>query len=191
MSSLAGTTQSSSTALNSSQSTLAAARIWALLRISLGLVFLWAFLDKLLALGFATGRSDNGSVDFFGPDAWINGGSPTSGFLLHGTDGPMASLFRDIAGTPIVDWLFMLGMLGVGMALLLGIGMRVAAVAGAAQMLLIRAASPVPENNPIVDEHIIYALALFALLFAAAGDHWGFGKAWRRTRVVQRFPLAA
>ncbi len=67
----------------------AASRVWALLRISLGLVFLWSFLDKLLALGFATGRNDDGSVDLLGPAAWINGGSPTSGFLLHGTDGPM------------------------------------------------------------------------------------------------------
>lgn len=85
----------------------------------------------------------------------------------------------------------MLGMLGVGVALILGIGMRIATVAGAAQMLLIRAASPVPANNPLVDEHIIYALALFALLFAGTGDHWGLGKIWRRTRLVQRFPLAA
>jgi thiosulfate dehydrogenase [quinone] large subunit len=169
----------------------AAKRAWALLRISLGLVFLWAFLDKLLALGFATGRGEDGSVNLFGPDAWINGGSPTKGFLLHGTDGPMASVFQDMAGTPVVDWLFMLGMLGVGVALLLGIGMRIAAVAGAAQMLLIRAASPVPANNPLVDEHVIYAVALFALLFAAAGDHWGLGRRWRRTGFVQRFPLAA
>ena len=172
-------------------SSLTAARTWALLRIALGLVFLWAFLDKLLALGFATGRAEDGSVDFLGPAAWINGASPTSGFLLNGTDGPLATLFRDMAGTPVVDWLFMLGMIGVGVALLLGIGMRVAAVAGAAQMLLIRAAAPLPENNPIVDEHIIYALALFALLFAGAGNHWGLGRLWRRTPFVKRFPVAA
>lgn len=185
------TIASSTAKPESSRASLAASRTWALLRISLGLVFLWAFLDKLLALGFATGRAENGSVDLLGPDAWINGGSPTSGFLLHGTDGPMATIFRDMAGTPVVDWLFMLGMLGVGVALLLGIGMRVAAVAGAMQMLLIRAASPMPENNPIVDEHVIYALALFALLFAGAGDHWGLGRLWRRTGLVKRFPLAA
>ncbi len=185
------TFEAPATALETPQAGRAASRVWALLRISLGLVFLWSFLDKLLALGFATGRADDGRVDVLGPDAWINGGSPTSGFLLHGTDGPLASTFRDMAGTPVVDWLFMLGMLGVGVALVLGIGMRIAAVAGAAQMLLIRAASPVPENNPIVDEHVIYALALFALLFAGAGDHWGLGRIWRRTRLVQRFPLAA
>lgn len=181
----------SSTDVASKAPAPAASRAWTLLRISLGLVFLWSFLDKLLTLGFATGRTEDGRVDILGPDAWINGGSPTSGFLLHGTDGPLASAFRDMAGTPIVDWLFMLGMPGVGVALVLGIGMRIAAVAGAAQMLLIRAASPVPENNPLVDGHVIYALALFALLFAGAGDHWGLGRMWRQSRLVQRFPLAA
>ena len=29
---------------------------WGLLRLAMGWIFLWAFLDKLLALGFATGR---------------------------------------------------------------------------------------------------------------------------------------
>jgi hypothetical protein len=42
-----------------------------------------------------------------------------------------------------------------------------------------------------IDQHVIYAIALFALAAAAAGDHWGLGTAWRRTRLVQRFPLLA
>ncbi len=163
---------------------------WALLRLALAAVFLWAFADKLLALGFATGRAENGSVDVLGPDAWINGGSPTSGFLANGTDGPLAGLFQAMAGVGVVDWLFMLGLLGVGVALLLGIALRIAAVAGATQMLLIRAATA-PENNPLVDQHVIYALALFALAAAAAGDRWGLGRAWRRSRLVRRFPLLA
>jgi thiosulfate dehydrogenase [quinone] large subunit len=63
----------------------------------MGLIFLWAFFDKLLGLGFAT-KAEN---------AWINGGSPTSGFLLHGTKGPFAEFFQSLAGIPTVDWLFM------------------------------------------------------------------------------------
>jgi len=167
-----------------------AARLWALLRLALGFVFLWAFADKLLALGFATGRADDGSVDVLGPDAWINGGSPTRGFLANATDGPLAGVFQGMAGVAVVDWLFMLGMAGVGVALLLGIATRIAAVAGAMQMLLIRAAT-VPENNPLVDQHVVYAIALFALAAASAGDHWGLGRAWRRSRLVRRFPLLA
>lgn len=166
------------------------ARVWALLRLALGFVFFWAFADKLLALGFATGRAQDGTVDVLGPAAWINGGSPTSGFLLNGTDGPLAGLFQAMAGVAVVDWLFMLGMLGVGAALLLGIAMRIAAVAGATQMLLIRAGTAA-ENNPLIDQHVIYAIALFAVAAAGAGDHWGLGTVWRRTRLVRRFPLLA
>ncbi len=180
----------STTATTLSSEKAGRARVWALLRLALGFVFLWAFADKLLALGFATGRAENGTVDVLGPAAWINGGSPTSGFLLHGTDGPLAGVFRAMAGVAVVDWLFMLGMLGVGVALLLGIAMRIAAVAGATQMLLIRAGTA-PENNPLIDQHVIYAIALFALAAAAAGDHWGVGRAWRRSRLVQRFPVLA
>jgi thiosulfate dehydrogenase [quinone] large subunit len=32
------------------------AYLWGVLRLAMGWIFLWAFLDKLLALGFATGR---------------------------------------------------------------------------------------------------------------------------------------
>ena len=50
----------------------------AALRLSLGWVFMWAFLDKTFALGFGTGRDgETGVVDRFGDAAWINGGSPT------------------------------------------------------------------------------------------------------------------
>ena len=38
-------------------------RALAALRIAFGLTFLWAFFDKLLALGFSTGRADDGTVD--------------------------------------------------------------------------------------------------------------------------------
>ena len=50
----------------------------AALRIGFGLTFLWAFFDKLLALGYATGKNpETGAVDRFGPDAWINAGRGT------------------------------------------------------------------------------------------------------------------
>ena len=80
-------------------------------RLSLGWIFLWAFLDKLFALGFATGRDpETGVVDRFGDAAWINGGSPTEGFLKFGADGPFKGFYNDIAGAAWADWLFMLGL---------------------------------------------------------------------------------
>ena len=77
-------------------------RFWGVLRLCVGWVFLWAFLDKLLALGFATGRdAETGVVDRFGDAAWINGGSPTDGFLQFGlnTRAPFTDLYSGLAGS--------------------------------------------------------------------------------------------
>src|SRR5690242_5997576 len=97
--------------------TKTAARALAVLRISTGLVFLWAFLDKTFGFGYATPAER----------AWVNGGSPTKGFLSNVEAGPLQGFFRDIAGAPWADWAFMLGLLGIGLALVLGIGLRIAA----------------------------------------------------------------
>ena len=75
-------------------------RVLAALRIAFGLTFLWAFVDKTFALGFHTGYDQAGNLDRFGDAAWINGGSPTEGFLAFGADGPFQSFYNDIAGAP-------------------------------------------------------------------------------------------
>src|SRR3954471_10957234 len=111
---------------------VAARRALALVRIGFGLSFLWAFFDKLFALGYATGKADDGTVDRFGAAAWIHGGSPTKGFLAFGADGPFQGFYNDIAGAAWADWLFMAGLFAIGLALTFGIGMRVAGVAGVA-----------------------------------------------------------
>jgi thiosulfate dehydrogenase (quinone) large subunit len=156
-------------------------------RLSLGWIFLWAFLDKLLALGFATGRDpETGVVDRFGDAAWINGGSPSEGFLKFGADGPFKGFYNDIAGAAWVDWLFMLGLAGIGIALMLGITMRVAAVAGALLMVMMWSVVLPPENKPFMDDHIVYALVLIVLALTAAGKTLGFGRAWERIPLVAR-----
>lgn len=167
---------------------VAARRALALVRIGFGLTFLWAFFDKLLALGFSTGRAEDGTVDRFGDAAWIHGGSPTLGFLKFGADGPFASLYHDIAGAAWADWLFMIGLLGIGVALTFGIGMRIAGVAGVVLYLLMWSVVLPPENNPVLDDHILGALTVAALALTNAGSTWGAGRLWARTAIVQRLP---
>ncbi|HET6398689.1 MAG TPA: hypothetical protein VFH47_03965 [Candidatus Thermoplasmatota archaeon] len=133
--------------------------LWGSLRIAMGAIFAWAFLDKLLGLGFATERAN----------AWVNGGSPTYGFLTYGTAGPLKGAFAAIAGNPFVDAIFMLGLLGVGVSLLLGVGVRVAGHAGAAMMLLMWLAHLPPPNNPVLDDHIVYAMVLLAFAYSHEG----------------------
>jgi thiosulfate dehydrogenase [quinone] large subunit len=164
----------------------AARKALAVLRVAFGLTFLWAFFDKLFALGFHTGVSPDGVTDRFGPAAWINGGSPTTGFLNFGADGPFQSFYNSIAGDAWVDWLFMLGLLGIGLALTLGIGMRVAAAAGALLYALMYMASLPLENNPVIDDHLIGAVAVVTLALTLAGDTWGLGQRWAKTGLVRR-----
>ena len=154
-------------------------RLLALLRITLSVIFLWAFFDKLLGLGFAT------SAD----KSWLAGVSPTQGFLTNGTGGPFGQLFQSMGGSVIVDYLFMLGLLGVGSALLLGIGMKIATISGVTLMMLIYLAGFPPANNPIIDEHIIYILSLLLLYSARAGEYFGLGKRWQELPIVKRFSM--
>jgi thiosulfate dehydrogenase (quinone) large subunit len=160
------------------------------LRIGFGVTFLWAFFDKLLALGFATGvNPETGAVDRFGPDAWVNGGSPTFGFLTFGVpeDNPFREFFNGLAGDTWVNLLFMLALLGIGLALTFGVGMRIAAASGALLYLMMWVASMPLENNPVVDDHLLGAVTMVVLATTLAGDTWGLGKQWARTNLVRKY----
>ena len=167
-----------------------AQKAWAVVRIALGWTFLWAFLDKTFALGFATGRAEDGTIDFFGDAAWISGGSPTEGFLMFATKGPFAGFFESFTGAAWADWLFMVGLLSLGVALILGLGIRMAAVTGGTLLLSMWAASAIwPTDNPFMDDHLVYTAVLAGLALANAGDTWGLGKRWSETELVERYPI--
>jgi thiosulfate dehydrogenase (quinone) large subunit len=163
----------------------------AVLRIGYAATFLWAFFDKLLALGFHTGYDQDGVLDRFGPAAWVNGGSPTEGFLSFAVpeNNPFKGFFNGLAGYAVIDWLFMLGLLGIGAALLFGVGMRLAAGAGVLLYTMMYAAQVPLENNPVVDDHMIGAVVLVVLALTLAGDTWGAGRQWARTHLVRRNPF--
>lgn len=113
---------------------------WAASRISIGFVFLWAFLDKAFALGYATGTDHTtGAID--------------------------------------------------GAALMLGIGMRVAAASGALLLTFMSMASLPLDNDPFMNDHLIYAVVLIGLAAVHAGDTLGLGRTWARTDLVRRFPV--
>ena len=167
--------------------TTGATKFLAFVRMALGFVFLWAFLDKTFGFGYATQSAK----------AWINGGSPTKGFLSRVAVGPFEATFHAWAGAAWADWLFMIGLLAIGIALILGIGLRLAAISGTVMMLLMWAAEwplaqftsagePTMSTNPIVEYHIVYALVLIALALTYAGHTWGLGRLWARLPFVQR-----
>jgi thiosulfate dehydrogenase [quinone] large subunit len=154
--------------------------IWALLRLGLGWIFLWAFLDKLFGFGFAT-SSDK---------AWIVGGSPTYGFLKFATHGPLTSFYQNLAGSAIVDWLFMLGLLFVGLSLTLGILVKIGGYIGVLMLVLIYSAGFLPPKyNPFIDKHIIFAVIMIGLTMVHSGQCLGLGKWWFGTKLVQKYRL--
>ncbi|MFI7234409.1 hypothetical protein [Streptomyces cyaneofuscatus] len=161
-------------------------RTVAALRILTSFTFLWAFFDKAFGWGYATGAGNG----------WVDGGSPTMGFLSGVSAGPVEGTFHAWAGDAWADWAFMLGLLGIGVALLSGIALRPAALAGTAMMALMWAAewpparhlsdgAPSMSTNPIIDYHVLYAAVLVLLAVALAGRTWGLGRAWARLPLVR------
>ncbi len=88
-----------------------------------------------------------------------------------------------MAGNPLVDMLFMVGLLGLGLALLLGIGLKVAGLTGPLLMALMWLAQLPPATNPFMDNHLIYAMVLALLPLVKAGHTFGLGEWWaKKTR---------
>ena len=160
----------------------------AVARVGVGFVFLWAFFDKLFGLGYSTAPAK--SV--------LSGGSPTKGFLSHVDVGPFQSFFHSIAGTGIADWLFMTSLLGIGVAMVLGAGLRIAAVSNVLLMLGMWAAewpmakvaadgSATGSSNPFMDYHLAYAVIGVVFAFYATGSRLGLGHWWRNQAIVRKY----
>jgi thiosulfate dehydrogenase [quinone] large subunit len=171
---VAGTAESTSRRATATRIVLGATRI------VVGWTFLWAFIDKVFGLGYAT-PSGKG---------WLDGGSPTKGYL-SGAEGPFKGLYTDLAGTTFANWAFMLGLLGIGLAMTLGIGMRIAGIAGVLLYVLMWTVVMPPETNPLVDDHILGALIVGALALLGAGRYLGLGTWWNTTPLVKRLPWLA
>ena len=140
----------------------------------MGFIFLWPFFDKLLGLGFATAASKS----------WLLGNSPTYGFLTFGTKGPLVFIFKAMAGNVFVDWVFMVELLFIGISLLLGIARKISCYGGTLMLFLMWLAAIPPENNPIIDEHIIYGLIL--LVLANIRTNFSLTKKWEKLSFVKK-----
>jgi thiosulfate dehydrogenase (quinone) large subunit len=147
-----------------------------IVRVLLGFVFLWSFLDTTFGL-YSTPPTES----------WLAGESPAAGYLAS-LDGTFAGVFHAMAGQAWVDWLYMLGMGLVGMALLLGIGMRLAAVGAVCLMGALYLTSLPLEHNPVVDEHLVYLVLAVALALSQAGDTFGMGRRWSALPIVRTLP---
>lgn len=168
---------------------------WTVLRILLGWAFLWAFLDKMFGLGFSTCRAeDSSSIDFACDAAMMNGGSPTYGFLTFGTEASHTGFLFDWMAPSAPDAInaadvfFMAALLLGGLALMLGVAVRTAAIGSALLMAFMFLAADVwPENNPINSSHLIEMVAYLGIATVGAG-RFSLERWFRRIPVVGRIP---
>ncbi|MET0628234.1 MAG: hypothetical protein ABW033_07250 [Acidimicrobiia bacterium] len=166
----------------------AGANVAAVLRILLGLVYLWAFLAQGFGIGYTNSETDaNGNVEYgwhFDHDAdngWITSGfehSPTAGYVDN-AHGPTAFIVQELpTGVDDFGWMFAIG--GLGIALSFGIFMGIAGWGGFLLNILIWFAGFPPTTNPLIDgQHMAFAFAILLLMYLQAGNRWGLGRWWR------------
>ncbi|PFG20954.1 DoxX family protein [Serinibacter salmoneus] len=161
-----------------------ARKVLAFSRILIGFFFLWPFLDKMFGLGFSTASES----------AVINGGTPAQGYLNFAVEDsqPLKQTFIDLFANGFGDFLFMFGLFGIGVAMIAGAGLRIAAVGGSLLMLFMYLVSlpwaAESATNPIFDSHWLEAMLLIIPAVTLAGDTWGLGKWWGNLEFVRKNP---
>ena len=46
-----------------------------------------------------------------------------------------------------------------------------------------------PENNPFLDDHVVYAIVLVGIAVVGAGRYLGLGRSWEQLGFVQKYPI--
>lgn len=109
---------------------------------------------------------------------------------------PFNGLWVLMAGSPAVDILVVYGQIGIGLALLLGLMFRFAALMGGIQMMLFWMAQleggilqglPV-EHGYVIDSLIVYIMILIGLSAFDAGRIYGFDQRLEESGMVEKHP---
>jgi len=144
----------------------------AVLRIGVGIIFLWAGLEKVLGSG-AEGFSAAGFLQFG------TGGSLGWPFVAADAEGPFNPTQGFWAGLPdngtamsIINLLVPWGQIGIGVSLILGLFTRFGTAMGTLMMLVFFVAAWDFEFG-IVNEHLTYALVTFFLGYIGSGNFYG------------------
>ena len=157
----------------------------AALRILLGGGFLFAGLEKVF--DFAGSGKAFTSAGFlqFGSLGTLPGSDPKT------VVNPTHDLWVSIAGNPglisVINWLVVVGELGIGIALILGIAVRFAGVMGAILMAFITVAAWSFANGPF-NETVLYTAVALYLAYASAGLYYGLDAVIEKTEIVTHRP---
>ena len=145
-------------------------RLIVALRVSLGWLFLYSGTEKILDSHWTAGGFLAGAKTFTAFYAW----------------------FASPAILPLTNWLNSWGQFLIGAALLLGICVRFSSICGAVLMALYYFPGltfpTIGKNYLLVDEHVIFALALLLLASARAGRYWGLDAWCANLPVCKKYP---
>lgn len=140
-----------------------------LLRLAVGWLFLYAGITKIINPAFTAAGYLNNAKTFTGFYQWL--ASPANiGWINF-----------------VNEW----GLALLGISLILGIGVRLSSLLGAVLMLLYYfpvLTFPTVGHGYIVDEHIIYALALVFFATLRAGRVWGLENWCSNLPICSKFP---
>jgi thiosulfate dehydrogenase (quinone) large subunit len=144
----------------------------AVLRIGVGIIFLWAGLEKLMAPEpwSAAGFLQFGTAGSLG---WpFVSGEVAEGTVFNPTQEIWAGLATNEAAISVINFLVPFGQLGIGIGLILGLLTRFSAAMGTLMMLFFFVAAWDFEFG-IVNQHLTYALVCAFLGLIGAGNYYG------------------
>jgi thiosulfate dehydrogenase (quinone) large subunit len=144
----------------------------AVLRVGVGIIFLWAGLEKVIGgagawsaagfLGFGTG----------GTLGWPFVAETVDGVIYNPTHDMWVVMADNSLAMSIINLLVPWGQVGIGVSLILGLLTRFGAAMGTLMMLMFFVAAWDFEFG-IVNQHLTYALVTFFLGYIGSGNFYG------------------
>lgn len=144
-------------------------KILAALRIALGWLFIYAGITKVLAASWSAKGFLMGAKTFPAFYAWL------------ASDGVL----------PVVDFLNEWGLTLIGVSLILGAFVRLSSLLGALMMVMYWFPGlefPRVDHGYLVDDHVVYALAMLYFAAAKAGRAYGLETRVAKTLRLERWP---
>jgi thiosulfate dehydrogenase [quinone] large subunit len=143
-------------------------------RITIGIIFLWAGLEKIIGEGLGTWTAA-GFLEFAttGTLGWpFVSGEIAEGTVFNPTHDFWVALAANEAAMTIIDYLVPLGQVAIGVSLILGLFTRLGSTMGALMMLFFFVAAWDFQFG-IVNQHLTYAVMTFGLAVLGAGNYYG------------------
>ena len=111
-----------------------------------------------------------------------------SSFLTgQATYGPFKEVFLIFANSRVVDFLVMWGLTLIGLALIVGLFVRLASFFGIVLMILFYLPRfPPKAPNWFIEEHMIYAAVFLLLMYTKSSTFLGLEKAFLKTKFAKR-----